>query len=75
MPMVIKLGRVVTFLEDLQPIKPYDPLITWYCEIMCQTKPSYFHHHNPYGHQTWQGGDIHIVGPPLLYKGGGGVEF
>ena len=38
MPMTTKLGRVVTYHETLQPIKSYDPLITWYFEIMWQTK-------------------------------------
>ena len=34
MPMVAKLGRVVTYYEGLLPIKLHDPLIMWACEIM-----------------------------------------
>ena len=28
--LTIKLGRVVTYLEGVLPIKSLDPLITWY---------------------------------------------
>ena len=37
-PMVTKLGRMVTYIDGLLPIKPHDPLITWSCKIMWQTK-------------------------------------
>ena len=32
-PMATKLGRMMTYLDGLQLIKPYDPLITCRCEI------------------------------------------
>ena len=35
MPMAIKLGSVMTYLEELLPIKSHDPLIKWSCEITC----------------------------------------
>ena len=39
MPMTIKLGRVVTYHEDLPPVKSENPLMTCMaCEIMQQTK-------------------------------------
>ena len=34
MSLVTKLGRV--YHQELQPIKPHDPLITWYCEVISQ---------------------------------------
>ena len=37
-PMVTKLGRIVTNLEWLPPIKLFEPLMTWSCKIMWQTK-------------------------------------
>ena len=36
MSMATKLGPVVTFHDGLQPIKSYDPLITWSFKITCQ---------------------------------------
>ena len=33
MPMATKLGRVVTYYEQLPPIKSHDSLITWFCKI------------------------------------------
>ena len=32
-PMATKLGRMLTYLVGLLPIKSHDPLITWYCDI------------------------------------------
>ena len=32
MPMATKLGRMVTYLDELLPIKLHDPLIIWYCK-------------------------------------------
>ena len=29
MPIATKLDRVVTYYEELPPIKSHDPLITW----------------------------------------------
>ena len=34
MPMTIKLGRVVTYLEGLLHIKQNDPLVLWSFKIM-----------------------------------------
>ena len=36
-PMATGLGRVMTYLDGLRPLKSHDPLITWLCEIMWQT--------------------------------------
>ena len=36
--MATKLGRMVTYLDGLLPIKSHDPLITWSCEIPGQIK-------------------------------------
>ena len=38
MPMATKLGKLVTWHEGLPPIMLLDPLVTWSCEIMWQTK-------------------------------------
>ena len=32
-PIVTKLDRMITYLDELLPIKSHDPLITWPCEI------------------------------------------
>ena len=36
--LVNKLGRMVTYLDGLLPIKSHDPLITWFFETMWQIK-------------------------------------
>ena len=36
--MAIKLGRMVTYLDLLLPIKSNDHVFTWFCEITWQTK-------------------------------------
>ena len=38
MSMATKLGRMVTYLECLPPIKVLIPLVTWSCKISWQTK-------------------------------------
>ena len=38
-PMPTRFGRVVNYHERLSFRKSHDPLITWFCEIMWQTKP------------------------------------
>ena len=38
MPVVTKLGRMVTYHEGLPSIISHDLLITWSCEIIWQTK-------------------------------------
>ena len=73
-PIATKLGRMVTYLEQLSPVKLFDPLVMWSYKITWQTKtiitplPQCL-----YGHQTWQVGDlfwrnaIHIVTWPLFW--------
>ena len=41
MPIVTKLGRVMSYYERLPSLKSYNPLITWSCEITQQTKNHY----------------------------------
>ena len=43
-PMVTKLGRMVTYLEGLQPIKSDDPLITCLRRSLNKLKPLYLHY-------------------------------
>ena len=38
MPMITKINRVVTYLEETLPIKPHDSLIRWYSEIIWEIK-------------------------------------
>ena len=38
MPMATKLGRVLTYDEELLPISSNDPSIKWSCEITRQNK-------------------------------------
>ena len=46
--MATKLGRMITYLDRLLPIKGYDPLITWFCD---KPKLLYLQYHRIYGHQ------------------------
>ena len=39
--MATKLGTMVTYLDKLLPIKSYDPLIMWSCNITWQIKNHY----------------------------------
>ena len=32
--MAITLGRMLTYIEELSPIKSHDPLTTWSCEFI-----------------------------------------
>ena len=57
MAIVSKIGRLVTYLELLLPMKPHGPVITWSCMITTQMK-TISHYHNTYGHHTWKGGGI-----------------
>ena len=36
-PMTTKLGKMVTYLDGLLPIKSHDPLIAWPCKVRWQT--------------------------------------
>ena len=38
MPIATKLGKTVTYLDELLSIKLHDPSITWSCEIAGQPK-------------------------------------
>ena len=40
-PMTTKLGRTVTYLNGLLPIKSLDPLITWSCKVTWQAQDNY----------------------------------
>ena len=70
MPIVTKLGIVVTYCECERVLarKSHDPRIMWCCEITWQTKtiisplPQYLwphlYFHNDYGCQNWQGDNL-----------------
>lgn len=44
--------------QDVPSIKLYDPLITWFFEVMCELNVLYFCLQNTYGHQTRQCVDL-----------------
>ena len=59
--MATKLGRMVTYLDNLDnllPIKSNNLIITWICETRDKLKTFYLHYHNAYDHKTWQGDDL-----------------
>ena len=33
-PVATKPGRMITYLDELPPIKPHDPSIRRFCEVM-----------------------------------------
>ena len=37
MHMATKLGKMVSYLDGLKPIKSHDSLITWFCKVRLQT--------------------------------------
>ena len=55
--MTTKLERMVTYLEELLPVKPYDALI---CGLMRSCKLTSFHYqnHSFYDYQTWHDGTL-----------------
>ena len=53
-PMDIKTGRMVTYLERLLPTKSHDPSITCSSTSCDKLKPLYLHYNNAYRHQIWQ---------------------
>ena len=53
LPLTVKLGRMVTYLEGLLFTKPRKSLITWSCKVTWKMKTITF-----YDHQTWQDGDL-----------------
>ena len=53
MPIATKLVTVVTYHEELPPIKWHDPFTTWSSEILRsrdKQKPLDLHYHSAYGH-------------------------
>ena len=61
--MPTKFGRMVNYYEVLHYIKSHDPLIARSCEILCQTKTLYTHHHKAHSNQTWQDDNFPLVVP------------
>ena len=59
--MATRLGRAITYIGGLLPIKLFDPAITWSCETRNNLKSLYLHYHSAFGHQTWQTGDLSWV--------------
>ena len=51
-PMTAKLDRMKTLRKRTLPNKSYDLLTSWSCN---RCKTLYFHHHNRYDCQTWEG--------------------
>ena len=52
MTMTIKLGRVVTYNEELPSIKSQGPSITWFFKVVSQINALYFSYHKVYDHYT-----------------------
>ena len=53
--MSTKLGKVVTYNEELLLIKLVNSTITWFCEVTWQISTLYLYLLETNGHQTWQG--------------------
>ena len=53
MPITTKFVRVVSYYDELPPIKPFDILITWSSKIALQTKIITFLYQSVYGYETW----------------------
>ena len=58
MPIATKLGRVVTFNEELPSIKSENPLIMWSCNFSWQIKYAISPLPQWPFYQNWQGGSI-----------------
>ena len=56
--MAIKHGSIVTYLDGLQPINSHNPLKCVHERSHEKLKTLYLHHHNAYGHNTYQRSDI-----------------
>ena len=56
-PMAIKHGKMMTHLDGLPPINSHNPLDMCSRESRDKLK-TYLHHHNAYGHKTYQHSDI-----------------
>ena len=58
-PMATKHSKmVVTYRDGLPAINSHNPLNMDSREVMWQIKNIYLHHHNSYGHKTYQYNDI-----------------
>ena len=55
--MATELGRMVTYLDGLLPIKTHYRLITWSWRP-CDKLKLYLHYHSAYDHQTGQDGNL-----------------
>ena len=58
MPMVTKLGRMVTYCEGFPPIKSHDPWVHGLLRSCDKVKPLYPQYHNVYDPKACWGGDI-----------------
>ena len=58
LPIVTRLGRMVTYLEGLLTIKPYNTLISWFCKITWETKTIVFLIQEC---QTWKDGNVTLM--------------
>ena len=56
--MASKLGSIVTYVEELLPIKSTDSLSRGLARSRDSLKSLYLHYHSTYDHQTWQAGDL-----------------
>ena len=58
MHMTTRLGRVVTYCEELSQLKPYEPSVMCSCKIRWQINTSYLLFHWVNSSQKWQGGAL-----------------
>ena len=63
MSIASKLDRVVTYLEQISPIKLIDPLNPFslsrgLARSRDKLKAFYFHYRSAYSHQAWQDDDL-----------------
>ena len=59
--MATKIGRMITCLDGFLPVNLHDPItLSSRCLVKScdKLKPSYLQYQSPYGHQTWQDGDL-----------------
>ena len=52
MPIAVKLGRMVTYLERLLTITSGNAVITRSCKVRDKQKSFYLYYHSVYGYQT-----------------------
>ena len=63
MPLVTNLGRMVTHIDGLLPIKLLDRFIMGLARSHDKLKSLYLHNHSVYSHQTWKHGDLTYGAP------------